>query len=159
MDKAEIARRQLGKALALFIDDQDSVSVHCLACGGGEIAEHLTQKAGQEAFSAHARKHRPDLDAGKLRGIRNQYWNAFKHATSRSGLDRQDEEFLASFSDEINDHTLFVGWYDYARASPSLPIEAQVFQAWYFARYPEKIIPHKTVEASVREFGADLKVI
>jgi hypothetical protein len=160
MDKAEIARRQLGKALALFMNNRDSVSVHCLACGGGEIAERLTLKAGEKPFSTHALQHRPDLDAGRLRGIRNQYWNAFKHATTKAGLDRQDEELLASFSDEINDHTLFIGWYDYARASSSLPLEAQAFQAWYFAMYPEKVVlDHKAVEDSVRVFGSDLKAI
>ncbi|QRM35444.1 hypothetical protein [Microvirga sp. VF16] len=159
MDKAEIARRQLGKALALFIDDQDSVSVHCLACGGGEIAEHLTLKARQTSFFDHARKHQPDLDTKKIRRVRNQYWNAFKHATSQSGFDRQDEELLASFSDEVNDHTLFVGWYDYARASTSLPLEAQVFQVWYFAMYPEKLASQEAVEKSVRLFGSDHKTI
>jgi hypothetical protein len=41
----------------------------------------------------------------------------------------------------LNDHTLFVGWYDYALATGSLPIEAQVFQVWYFALYPEKLDP------------------
>jgi hypothetical protein len=53
-DKADIARRQLGTALALFLDDADSVSVHTLACAGSEIAEHLTRKAGAEPFSGHA---------------------------------------------------------------------------------------------------------
>lgn len=33
--KAAVARRQLGTALALFLDDSDPISVHCLACGGG----------------------------------------------------------------------------------------------------------------------------
>jgi hypothetical protein len=40
LDKAQIARRQLGTALALFIEDLDPVSVHTLACAGGEIAEY-----------------------------------------------------------------------------------------------------------------------
>ena len=41
----------------------------------------------------------------------------------------------------MNDHTFFVGWYDYVLAVGALPIEAQVFQAWYFALYPEKLSP------------------
>ena len=54
LDKIQIARRQLGTALALFIDDRDPVSVHTLACAGGEVAEHLTRKAGAEPFVSHA---------------------------------------------------------------------------------------------------------
>jgi hypothetical protein len=51
LDKTEIARRQLGTALALFLEDTDPVSVHALACAGCEIAEYLTRKAGEEPFS------------------------------------------------------------------------------------------------------------
>jgi hypothetical protein len=159
MDKTEIARRQLGKALALFLEDQDSVSVHCLACGGSEIAEHLTLKAGVEPFSAHILRQRPDLNEGKLRGIRNQHWNAFKHATTKGGLDRQDEELLARFSDAINDHVLYIGWLDYGRAVSALPLEAQAFQVWYYAMYPEKLNPDEEYEEIIQIFGTDLRAV
>lgn len=139
MDKLEIARRQLGTALALFLNDLDPVSVHCLACGGGEIAETLTRRAGEEPFSAHSLEVVPDLTQRSLREMRNRYWNAFKHAMDRSGTDRRDEEIIANFDDLKNDHVLFVGWYDLALAAGKMPIEAQAFQAWYFAKFPEKL--------------------
>jgi hypothetical protein len=141
LDKTEIARRQLGTALALFLDDADPVSVHTLACAGAEIAEHLTIKANAEPFSTHALATFPTLDIPKIKRIRNQYWNAFKHATTRDGLDRADAELLERFTDEINDHALFVGWYDYTLATARIPLEAQVFQVWYFGRYPDKLNP------------------
>lgn len=139
MDKLEIARRQLGTALALFLEDSDPVSVHCLACGGGEVAETLTRRAGEEPFAAHALGVVPDLTARSLREMRNRYWNAFKHALDHSGMERQDEYTIAQFDDEKNDYVLFVGWYDLALATGKMPIEAQAFQAWYFARFPEKL--------------------
>ena len=46
LDKTQVARRHLGTALVLFLDDLDPVSVHSLACAGCEVAEHLTRKAG-----------------------------------------------------------------------------------------------------------------
>lgn len=141
LDKAQIARRQLGTALALFLADSDPVSVHTLACAGCEIAEHLTRKAGAKPFSTHALATFPDLDIKKIRRLQNQYWNAFKHATTQDGTERADQELLERFSDEINDHTFFVGWYDYGLAVGNLPLEAQVFQVWYFALYPEKLNP------------------
>ena len=141
LDKTEIARRQLGTALALFLEDSDPVSVHTLACAGCEIAEHLTRKAGEEPFSTHALLTFPDLDHGEIRRLQNQYWNAFKHAQTRDGIEREDSELLERFGDEVNDHTLFVGWHDYMLAVGALPIEAQIFQAWYFALYPEKSNP------------------
>jgi hypothetical protein len=141
LDKTQIARRQLGTSLALFLDDADPVSVHTLACAGSEVAEHLTRKVGAEPFSTHALATFPILQTKELRRIRNQYWNAFKHATTLGGLDRVDEELLERFTDAVNDHTLFIGWYDYMMATGSLPIEAQVFQIWYYALYPEKLNP------------------
>jgi hypothetical protein len=71
----------------------------------------------------------------------NQYWNTFKHALTLGGIEREDSELLERFEDEVNDHTLFIGWHDYMLAVRALPIEAQIFQVWYFALYPEKLNP------------------
>ena len=49
----------------------------------------------------------------------------------QSGEERDDDELLARFADEQNEHVLFIGRYDYAQATQSLPIEAHVHQAWY----------------------------
>jgi len=106
LNKTDVARRQLGAALALFLDDLDAVAVHSLACGGGEVAEHLAVKAGQQPFSKHLLAVHPTIDSARLRGLRDQYWDAFKHATTRNGLDRGDEALLANFSDHQNDHAL-----------------------------------------------------
>jgi hypothetical protein len=141
LDKTQIARRHLGTSLALFLDDLDPVSVHTLACAGCEIAEHLTRKAGMEPFSTHALATFPDLNMQKIRSVQNQYWNAFKHATTRDGVERADQELLSQFDDETNNHTLFIGWYDYMLATGTLPVEAQVFHVWYFALYPDKLNP------------------
>jgi hypothetical protein len=140
--KLDVARRQLGTALALFLDDSDPVSVHVLACGGGEIAEHLAEVHGGAPFRSHLLASNPGLDAKKLRGIRNRHWNAFKHATKHNGREREDSELIAAFSDTANDHHLFIGWYDYGAAAGRLPIEAQAFQVWYLALYPEKQSAH-----------------
>lgn len=137
--KAAVARRQLGTALALFLDDSDPISVHCLACGGAEIADFLAKNAGGTPFSQHALDTFPEMKASELVKLRNQYWNAMKHALTQNGKVRADDDLLAAFDDVQNDHILFIGWYDYANAVGRLPIEAQAFQVWYFANYPEKL--------------------
>jgi len=116
LTKAQVARRQLGTALALYLDDLDPVSVHTLDCAGAEIAEHLTRKRGDEPFSSHALATFSDVDAPKIRHLRNQFCNAFKHATTHKGEERDDRKLLERFSDLQNDHALFVTWYDYALA-------------------------------------------
>lgn len=137
--KTEIARRQLGTALSLFLADDDPVSVHCLACGGGEIADFLARDVGKKPFSQHALEVHPDMKVEELVKLRNKYWNAMKHARRQNDIVRDDDEILESFDDKHNDHALFISWYDYATATGFLPIEAQAFQVWYFANYPEML--------------------
>jgi hypothetical protein len=141
LDKTQVARRQLGTALALFIEDLDPVSVHALACAGGEVAEYLAVKSGGHPFSGHALATFRSTTLREIRRIRNQFWNSFKHATTRDAQPRIDEDLLERFTDVQNDHALFVGWYDYVLATKTMPIEAQAFQAWYFALYPDKLNP------------------
>ena len=141
MDKAEVARRQLGTALDMFLRGQDPVSVHCLAVGGGEIAEWLAKKAGAEAFTNHVFVTFPHLTVEDIKRVRTKHWNAFKHATTHKGKDRKDDEILADFHPSHNEHALFIGWHDYNKAGLPCPIEAQVFEVWYLAKYLEKISP------------------
>jgi hypothetical protein len=135
LTKVQIARRQLGTALALYIDDVDPVSVHVLACGGGELAERLAIKANKQPLSSMW----PNIE--EARRHRNSYWNAFKHATTKGGRDRADGELLATFDDSHNDDALLVGWMDYFTAVGTWPIEAAVFQTWYMSWHFDSVDP------------------
>lgn len=136
--KIEAARRQLGMALDLYIRDLDPVSVHCLACGGAEVIEHFVSDEAGGALSTLLMQQNPGLDIGKLRKLQRLHWNAFKHATGKreGSAVREDEELLLSFHDGLNDPPLFIGWVDYGNAVGGMPIEAQVYVAWYLAKYP-----------------------
>ena len=141
--KIASARRQLGTALSIYLQDLDPVSVHCLAGGGCELIEYYANKAGGEPFTSHVLKTFPDMDIRQVRILQRKFWNAFKHATHQySGEERDDDELLMRFTDEQNDHVLFIGWYDYALATNTMPIEAQVHQAWYIALHPDKLAAH-----------------
>jgi hypothetical protein len=153
--KIESARRQLGTALALYLQDRDPVSVHCLAGGGCELIEYYAKKAGAEPFTSHILKTFPALDIKGVRQRQRQFWTAFKHATHQgSGQERDDDELLAHFDDEQNDHTLFIGWYDYALATGKMPIEAQLHQVWYIALHPIKLAPQHSAEPYDEVFPA-----
>lgn len=138
--KIASARRQLGTALALYLQDADPVSVHCLANGGCELIEHYAKTAGAQPFSSHALETFPEMKIQDIRRLQRQFWNAFKHATHQyGGGERDDDALLARFTDEQNDHALFIGWYDYAATANAMPVEAQVHQAWYLALHPDKL--------------------
>lgn len=152
MDKAQVARRQLGTALHMFLRRQDPVSVHCLAMGGGEIAEWLAEKAGAQSFKNHILDTFPDMDIREMRAIQRRKWNAFKHATTQKGEDRDDRMILDSFDPAENEHMLLIGWWDYGAAGLPRPIEAQAFEGWYLAKYPEKADPAYDMRTTHRIF-------
>ena len=152
MDKGEVARRQLGVALDMFIRGQEPVSAHTLAMAGGEIAERLAENAGAETLMSHIRATFPNRAEQDLRRIQRKFYNAFKHAIKRDGTDRQDAYILEDFDPRINDHVLYHGWHDYIRSGLPAPIEAQVFEVWYFSKYSEKVNPEVDISEMVALF-------
>ncbi len=140
--KIQIARAQLGTALDLFIREKDPYSVHSLACGASEIVEGLAKEASLPSISTHILQTVPDIDQRKLKRLRNQHWNALKHFYEQDGKTvRDDEALMADFTDQANDAVLFGGWLDYLLITKRLPVEAQVFQVWWFAMNPKSMNP------------------
>lgn len=154
--KLKVGRAQLATALDLFIRDRDPVSVQCLACGGGEVIEGIAHLQGIDPFSTHMLEEHPNLNVARLKGIRNQYWNAFKHLVDREGVVRDDEALLNGFDDTKNDAALFVGWRDYHAIAGAIPIEVQVFQVWWYALYEEKVSPDADFE-HIRTIFPDIR--
>ena len=140
--KIRLARAQLGAALHLFIRNKDPYSVHALACGGSELIEGLAETAGLQTLSNHIMALQPDIDMRKIKGLRNQYWNALKHFYKHTGeTARDDERLMADFSDVANDAVLFMGWLDYLMLAKRLPVEVQVFQVWWYATNESRMNP------------------
>lgn len=121
------------------MEDLDPVSVLTLAGAASELVEHLARDSGNSPFIDHILLTNPAMDAKKYYALSKQYYNAFKHITKRDGTLREDTALLADFEDKQNDAFLFVAWTDFMRASPSSPIAAHVFQAWFYACHPEKL--------------------
>jgi hypothetical protein len=73
---------------------------------------------------------------------RNKFWNPIKHFYKHDRKTaRDDEGIMEGFSDIHNDAVLFGGWHDYMLVVEKLPIEAQVFQAWWFATNEDRVRP------------------
>src|SRR5262245_3022872 len=97
--KIESARRQLGTALSLYLENQDPVAVHCLSGGGCELIEFYAKKAGHQPFTSHMLKTFRDFDIADVRRKQRKYWNVFKHATHpHGGQERDDDQLLWEFT-------------------------------------------------------------
>lgn len=140
--KLRVARAQLGTALDLFIRDKDPYSVQALACGGSEIVEGLAESSQLPTLSTHILATFPEVDFRKVKQLRNQYWNALKHFYKQDGKTaRDDEALITDFADTANDAVLFMGWLDYLMLAKRLPVEVQVFQAWWYATNEGRMNP------------------
>ena len=137
MEKIEIARRELGAALQLFLDDKCTVSIHLLASAGAEIVESLVECSGGTSFRNVILSAAPHLTEKIVNDSMRVFANAFKHAATKGGKARDDAAVVALFSDEDNVAILFKGWIDYGTITGRLPLEAQAFQSWFAARYGE----------------------
>lgn len=140
MDKLEVARRQLGTALDMHLKGLDPVSVHCLICGGSEIAEQLAINAGSIPFRQLTLQSYPGMTEKQHTDIKHEYWNAFKHIKKRNGKQRDDNDILQTFSVAENDVRMFCGWRDYSKVGV-VPIEARVFSDWFLALDMKKFAP------------------
>ena len=139
--KVEIARRQLGTALALFIERLDPVSVHVLACGAVEVLQGVAKHAGVPTIEDLMRE-RSHFTEADCRKARNMYWNAMKHHKAHDGSPRDDADLLQAFSEAENELTLFAGWLDYRSITGEAPSEADVFEIWYVAKRNPSLLPN-----------------
>ena len=135
LTKLEIARRQLATAIDLFFADRDLVSVYSLATNSWEVIDVLCRNAGIESFSVQTRENVPTGKDLKINYVNFPYRNFFKHA------DTDSEKTLPPLPDWQVEGVLFLAVEDYVRLNGRSPVQFQVFQLWYLAKYPAKLSP------------------
>lgn len=135
LTKVMVAKRQLATAIELFFAGRDSISIYSLATNAWEIIDVLCRKSSVESFSVQARENVPEGKNLKLDYINFPYRNFFKHAKSDS------ETILEPLPDSQIEGALFLAVEDYIRLKRCSPVQFQVFQLWYLAKYPEKLAP------------------
>ncbi len=135
LTKLEVARRQLATAIDLFFAGRDVLSVYSLATNAWEVVDVLCRNAGVKSFSVEARENVPAGKDLKLSYINSPYRNFLKHA------DTDCEKTLPPLPDSQVEGVLFLAVEDYLRLNGRSPVQFQVFQLWYLAKYPTKRAP------------------
>ncbi|WP_341312035.1 hypothetical protein WN982_10940 [Paraburkholderia sp. IMGN_8] len=143
--KIDAARRQLITAIRPFFDGGDPVSVYSLASNAWEVIDVLCTSAGVESFSKQARENLPGGHTLKYY-INEPCRNFFKHAEQDPNPDSSVELREANVA-----AILFLAVEDYIRFRQGGPVEAQVFQLWFIAVFPEKVTEDDPVAQSKLE--------
>jgi hypothetical protein len=143
--KIDAARRQLITAIRLFFDGGDPVSVYSLASNAWEVIDVLCTSVGVESLSKQARENLPAGHTLKYY-INEPCRNFFKHAEQDPNADSVVELLEANVA-----AILFLAVEDYIRFRQGGPVEAQVFQLWFIAVFPEKVTEDDPVAQSKLE--------
>ncbi len=135
LTKVSVARRQLTTAIELFFANRDIVSIYSLAANAWEVIDELCRHAEVSSMSEQTRQNVPDGKDLKRSYINSPYRNFFKHAENDA------EAALEPIPTSQVESVLFLATEDYLRLNKRAPIQLQVFQVWYLAKYPEKLDP------------------
>lgn len=130
--KLDAARRQLVTAIRLFFKGGDPVSILTLAANAWEIIDTLCNRQGTDSFSNQTRENLPPGTDLMFDFINKPYRNFFKHAD-------RDPDGVVVVQRGVVAAIVFLAVEDYIRLNKRSPVEAQVFQLWYVAVFPEKL--------------------
>jgi len=126
-----IARAQLLTAIDLFFADADPVSVHTLAGAAREILEKLCRIEHIEPMTDFILRDHPGKSQNDIWNAMNLYRNCFKHVGKTAEEREVDQATLSQFEETDNDFLLYVCVEDYVRLRRAMPVDFQVFQAWF----------------------------
>lgn len=135
LTKRVVAQRQLVAAIRLLYEAADVVPIYSLAANAWEIIDSLATRAAVNSVSNETRGHLPIGKDLKFNYINSPYRNFFKHA------DRDPDATLPAPTHGNVESLVFLAVEDYLRLHGVSPIEFQVYQLWYLAKYEEKLSP------------------
>ena len=148
--KIDVAEAQIKCAVRLFFEDSHPIPVYTLACSAREIMTTLGEKLGVPTAVDELAKIMKAEKSDVYRRL-HQFAGFMKHA------DRNPTATLEAFSDLDNDPVLFIAGKEFARVADGMPIESQVFEAWYYATKVERVAKgpvkwQRAVKACIRAF-------
>jgi len=123
--KLAVAERLIVASVRTVFGGGDPVPAYLLAASARAITSALCDSRGICSFLDDALKHYPSLSKNDLYRMANRHAGLFKHA------DRDPEAELENFTDEQVDEVLFIAAHDFGRLCQGMPIEAQIFEAWF----------------------------
>ena len=126
LTKIDIAEAELKTAIRLFFEDTHPVPIYTLAAAAREILTTIGGRTGVRTV-LHNFADRKGISLQDAEKDIRRFVNFFKHAN------RDPAAVLENFSDLGNDILLWIASHDFGRVAGGMPIEAQVFEAWFYA--------------------------
>jgi hypothetical protein len=130
--KIDVAEAHIRTAVRLFFEDRHPVPIHLLACSAREILTFVGKAQGTETILEEVAAVK-GVKEGDVIKKAHAFVNFMKHANRDAGAT------LEGFSDLDNDPILWFVCQDFGRVTGGMPIEAQVYEAWFFATFVKRV--------------------
>jgi hypothetical protein len=131
LTKIDVAEAHLRTGVRLFLSDAHPVPIYTLASSAREILTALGEKLGVRTV-LHGFAEDRGITVHEAVGKAHEYANFLKHA------DRDPTAVLKLEPDAVPT-LLFIAGHDFASVTGGMPIELQVFEAWYFAAMIKRV--------------------
>jgi hypothetical protein len=132
LTKIDVAEAHIRAAVRLFFACEHPAPVYSLTCAAREILMTIGEKLGiVTLLHEYAADHGISLKEAIRRA--SPFANFMKHA------DRDPDAVLEGFEDDEIDPFLLIACKDFHKISGGMPVEAQVFEAWWHAAHTEKL--------------------
>src|SRR5262249_36797086 len=132
LTKIDVAEAHIISAVQLCFGNGHPASVYHLASAAREILTTIGQKRGDRTMLAGISES-GGIPMKELIAAATEHAGFFKHAN------RDPTAVLEGFTERDAYILLFVACHDFGRIAKGQPIEAQVFEAWWFAQAFEKV--------------------
>jgi len=126
ISKKDAALDEILLSINLIFSDSHHLSAHLLAASAREILNTIGEKTGIETFLRLYSGVDSEKFSGALKSASSMV-SYLKHA------DRDYDKVLEGFDEESTDYILYFACYDYRAIFDELPIEAEVYEAWFWA--------------------------
>jgi len=132
LTKIDVAEAHIRAAVRLFFEDEHPAPVYLLTCAAREILTTIGDKLGVDTL-LHGYATDKGISIREAAGRASKFVNFMKHA------DRDPDAVLDGFEDDEIDPFLMIACKDFVEITGGLPIEGQVFEAWWYAAHIEKV--------------------
>jgi hypothetical protein len=125
--KLDAAERQIVAAVQLLFSGGDPLAVYALAAAARELTTTMCEKRELPSLIDAIRDEHPHMTRDQVIGWAKKHANFLKHA------DRDHDKVLEGFEPTDADDILYIAVHDLGRLRGAKPVEAGVFELWFFA--------------------------
>lgn len=139
--KLDCAEAHICTAVRLYFEDRHPIPIQLLAASAREILTTVGGFMGVQTILHNVHQQLgPSMRAVEKKAMEKA--NFVKHA------DRDPTGVLDDLDDADNTNLLLIACHDFGRVAKGMPVEAQVFEAWFHVRNPT---PLRSIPLSLRQ--------